>query len=105
MKRLSHTFHVFFFQETENNLVSQIRRQDKVIDFLKQRLNYSETQMDESMHILRSQETTYSALVSKINSSEARLNSVRAQNRILEDQHARDGVDVANKQRKIEEMR
>jgi hypothetical protein len=42
-------------QETERNLLLQLQRQDKVIDLLKQRLNYSETQMDESMRVLNAQ--------------------------------------------------
>jgi len=42
-------------QETEKNLLMQLERQDKLLELLKQRLNYSETQMDESMRVLSAQ--------------------------------------------------
>ncbi len=61
--------------------------------------------MDESMRVLQAQEQTYTDLVGKINMGSVRLNSVRAQNKILEDQHERDRLDVQNKQRKINELR
>ncbi len=61
--------------------------------------------MDESMGVLQAQEQTYSDLVNKINVSKVRLSSVQAQNKILEDQHERDRLDVRNKERKINELR
>jgi hypothetical protein len=45
------------------------------------------------------QEDTYRHLVGKINASESRLNSVRSQNRILEEQHERDRADLDGKSR------
>ena len=92
-------------QKTENNLMGQLQRQDRVIEFLKKRLNYSETQMDESMKVLEAQERTYMALVGKVNTSSARLNSVKAQNKILEDQHEQDRVIMTNNRIAINEMR
>ncbi len=92
-------------QDSERSLLLRLRRQDRIVEFLKQRLNYSETQMDESMKVLQAQENTYADLVNKINMSEVRLSSVRAQNKILEDQHAHDRVQIEIKDDKIERMR
>ena len=52
-----------FARQEERSTALRLKRQDRIIQFLKQRLNYSEAQMDESMRVLRAQERIARILV------------------------------------------
>ena len=91
-------------QATEANLLGQIRRQDRVMQFLKQRLKFSESQMDESVRILEAQEVAYQNLINHLKQKEDRLISVRSQNRMLEDQHEKDKLERDSNRRKIADL-